>query len=121
GNPSSIIPSDNPYVNTSGARPEIWALGLRNPFTGDVKPGTNTIYINDVGAGAWEEIDVATKGANYGWPTAEGNSTNPAFTNPIYAYPHTPPGSGAAITGGSFYTGSVFPSQYSNTYYFCDF
>ena len=121
GNFNSLIPSNNPYVNTAGARPEIYAMGLRNPFTGDMLPGTNTFYMNDVGAGSWEEIDVAAPQANYGWPTAEGTSTNPAFTNPIYEYAHVPVGGVAAITGGAFYTGSAFPSSYSGSYFFSDF
>ena len=115
----NIIPADNPFVGQVGARPEIWAYGLRNPFSGDMLPGTNTLYVNDVGYDSWEEINIAVGGANYGWPTAEGLSQNPAFTNPVYAYAHN--GESAAIAGGTFYTGSLFPSQYSNTYFFSDY
>ena len=113
----NVIPGDNPFVNTPGARPEIFAYGFRNPFSGDIKPGTNTIYVNDVGEVTWEEIDSVTKGANYGWPLAEGNSAN--YANPISAYNHN--GGSAAISGGSFYTGAAFPSQYANTYFFSDY
>ena len=96
-------------------------MGLRNPFTGDMLPGTNTFYMNDVGQGTWEEIDVAAPQANYGWPTAEGNSTNPAFTNPIYEYAHVPVNAVSAITGGAFYTKSAFPTSYDGSYFFGDF
>jgi glucose/arabinose dehydrogenase/chitodextrinase len=117
--PNPLVPADNPYVGTPGAWPIIYASGLRNPFSGDMFPGTNNLFINDVGAGSWEEINIAAAGANYGWPIAEGTSTNPAFTNPLFAYGHGP--DGGAITGGSFYTGSMFPGQYANTYFFGDY
>ncbi len=117
--PDGSIPADNPFVNTPNARKEIWADGLRNPFTGDFKPGTNTLYVNDVGESTWEEIDQINKGANYGWPTAEGNSTNPAFTNPIYEYAHN--GAAACITGGAFYEASQFPGSYKDKYFFGDY
>ena len=117
--PNSIIPADNPYVGMAGARGEIWARGFRNPFSGDMKPGTSTLYVNDVGEATWEEINVLAKGANYGWPTAEGTSSNPAFTNPIYTYSHN--GGSAAIAGGAFYTGSMFPATYAGDYFFSDY
>ena len=50
----------------------IYALGLRNPFTFGVQPGTGRIFINDVGQNTWEEINDGTAGANYGWPGCEG-------------------------------------------------
>src|SRR5262245_18092830 len=80
--PKSIIPADNPFVGTSGARGEIWALGFRNPFSFNVQPGTGRIHVNDVGGGAFEEIINLLRGGNYGWPTAEGISSNPNFVNP---------------------------------------
>jgi glucose/arabinose dehydrogenase len=119
--PNPLVPADNPFVNTPGAWPIVYAYGVRNPFTGDIKPGTSTIYINDVGGGIAEEINQLAAGANYGWPVAEGPSSNPAFTNPTFSYPHVPVGSGAAIAGGGFYTGSAFPSAYHNTYFYSDY
>ncbi|HKB35342.1 MAG TPA: PQQ-dependent sugar dehydrogenase, partial [Gemmataceae bacterium] len=71
-NADGSIPSNNPFVNTPGARGEIWALGFRNPFTFAVQPGTGRIFVNDVGEGSWEEIDDLVKGGNYGWNTTEG-------------------------------------------------
>jgi glucose/arabinose dehydrogenase len=124
-NPDGTIPTDNPFYNaTTGVNRAIWALGLRNPFTFSVQPGTGRIFINDVGEDTWEEIDEGKPGANYGWPFAEGPSTNPAFTNPIYAYQHGPNDIfGSAITGGTFYNPSVpsFPAPFVGDYLFSDF
>ena len=117
-NSDGSIPSDNPFVGTSGARGEIWALGLRNPYTFAVDPTSGKIYINDVGENNWEEIDLSAKGANYGWPTCEGVCSNQGFINPIYAYSHSV---GQAITGGTFYRSSQFPSQYLGSYFFSDY
>jgi glucose/arabinose dehydrogenase len=114
----NIIPSDNPFVGVSGDRPEIWAYGFRNPFSGNIKPGTNDVLVNDVGNAAWEEVDRLVKGGNYGWPNAEGNSTNSAYINPLFTYPHN--GAGACIVGGVVYTGAAFPSTYSGQYFIAD-
>ena len=71
-NPDGSIPSDNPYVGQSGKRGEIWASGLRNPYTFTFQQGTGRMFINDVGNNSWEEINEGQIGANYGWPTCEG-------------------------------------------------
>ena len=72
-NKSGTIPTDNPFYPTaSGNNRAIWALGLRNPFKFAIQPGTGTIFINDVGEKAWEEINRGAEGANYGWPVHEG-------------------------------------------------
>ena len=119
-NPDGTIPSDNPFVNTTGAKGEIWALGFRNPFTGAMKPGTNTLYINDVGLATWEEINAVQKGGNYGWRICEGPCPDPDFIDPIYAYEH--PGEiRRVIAGGTFYDGSQFPEEYADSYFFGDF
>ena len=117
----NIIPTDNPFVGTPGARGEIWALGLRNPFTFAIDPAGGKIYINDVGLNNWEEINEGKKGANYGWPVCEGscNPPNSNFTDPTYEYAHN--GKSAAITGGTFYRGGQFPSEYYGSYFFGDF
>lgn len=117
-NADGSIPADNPFVGEPGARAEIWAYGLRNPFTLAVRPGSGEIFINDVGAGSWEEIDLGRAGANYGWPTCEGSCSTPGMANPIHAYPHSV---GCAITGGAFYEASHFPSSYRGDYFFADF
>ena len=126
-NPDGTIPTDNPFYGTAtGFNRLIWALGLRNPFTFAVQPGTGTMFINDVGQNTWEEINVGRKGANYGWPTSEGGvPANPSFDAPLYAYNHqasiTTP-SGCAITGGDFYNPptATFPASYTGLYFFAD-
>jgi glucose/arabinose dehydrogenase len=121
---AQLIPSDNPFVGQTGKRGEIYGYGVRNPFTGNVKPGTNIVYFNDVGSSIAEEIDQAAKGANYGFPASEGYTTNSAYTNPVYAYTHASTGNTngqAAITGGTFYTGTKFPAQYQGKYFFADY
>jgi len=115
----NIVPPDNPFVATPGARGEIWAYGLRNPFTFAVQPATGNLLINDVGQNSWEEVNRGIGGANYGWPLAEGLSTNPAFTNPNYTYPHG--SGGASITGATFYTSGPFGSAYTDNYFFGDY
>ena len=69
------VPPDNPFVTVSGARPEIWLIGLRNPWRMNFDGATGDLWIGDVGQNAWEEIDVARagdKGLNYGWDRMEG-------------------------------------------------
>src|SRR5436305_5646812 len=118
--PDGTIPPDNPFVQSTTARHEIWALGLRNPFTFAFRGTTNFMYINDVGESTWEEIDLGQAGANYGWPATEGPTTNPAYQSPIYYYGHS---EGCAITGGAFYSPSTpnFPSSYVGKYFFGDY
>jgi glucose/arabinose dehydrogenase len=118
--PDGTIPSDNPFVQSTTARHEIWALGLRNPFTFAFRGTTNLMYINDVGQSTWEEVDRGQAGANYGWPATEGPTTNPAYSSPIYYYGHS---DGCAITGAAFYSPSTpnFPSSYVGKYFFGDY
>jgi glucose/arabinose dehydrogenase len=124
-NPDGSIPSDNPfYTTTTGKYRAIWALGLRNPFTFAIQPGTGRMHINDVGAGTWEEINLGRAGANYGWPATEGPTTNPLYDSPIYAYGHGwTDTTGCAISGGAFYNSPAaqFPSDYTGDYFFADY
>jgi glucose/arabinose dehydrogenase len=119
-NADGSIPPDNPFANTPGAHPAVFNLGFRNPFTIDIEPGTGQMYINDVGAGSWEEIDAGLPGANYGWPATEGDASDPRFTNPVHVYSHA---EGCAITGGAFYNppSAQFPAAYVGKYFFADF
>ena len=136
------VPPDNPFVgatsfdglsvNTSQLRTEFWAVGLRNPWRFSFDPATGTLYCGDVGQDQYEEVDVITKGGNYGWATWEGSNSPPSgvSTNgqpipanpifPIIAYAH---GSGAsqgdAVIGGVVYRGSRFP-QLTGAYVFGD-
>ncbi|MEY2490213.1 MAG: hypothetical protein QOC70_2155 [Verrucomicrobiota bacterium] len=67
-NADGSVPADNPFFNiATGANRAIWALGLRNPYTFAFQPGTGRMFINDVGANTWEEINNGIAGSNYGW------------------------------------------------------
>jgi glucose/arabinose dehydrogenase len=134
-NDDGSIPSDNPYCTTPGNLACAgWAHGLRNPFTFAVQPGTGRIHVNDVGQGAWEEINVVSRGANFGWPATEGLTNATGVTPPIFTYPHdrnspVPAGNGpggfivgACIIGGGFYPSSgPFPAPWRGGYFFTDF
>jgi glucose/arabinose dehydrogenase len=112
--PAYTAPSDNPYVGVNGAD-EIYAIGLRNPWRWSFdRGGTNQLYAGDVGQDALEEVDIVTRGGNYGWRVYEGNScTNldpglctPAnYTSPIIQYSHT--AGRVSITGGYVYRGGL--------------
>jgi glucose/arabinose dehydrogenase len=123
-NPDGTIPAGNPFTSGTEQRKRIWSYGVRHAYTFAVQPGTGKIFLNDVGEKGWEEIDDATlPGKNFGWSSAEGNSTNAAFTNPVYAYPHGSGNfAGCAITGGCFFnpTSSNYPSKYFGKYFFQD-
>jgi glucose/arabinose dehydrogenase len=126
-NKDGTIPTDNPFYTTaSGNNRAIWALGLRNPFKFAVQPSKGTIFINDVGEDAWEEINEGAAGANYGWNIHEGPESNPQYVDPIFAYGHAgsdPATTGCSITGGVFYNPTTvrFPSGYVDDYFFADF
>jgi len=123
-NADGSIPPDNPFASTaSGAFRAIWAVGMRNPFTFGIQPGTGRIFLDDVGAMTWEEIDEGAAGANYGWPTTEGPTTDPRFVSPLFAYNHgSTPTTGCAIAGGTFYNPAIeeFPAAYVGKYFFGD-
>lgn len=124
-NPDGSIPTGNPYTTGTAQRRRVWASGLRNPYTLTFQPGTGKLFINDVGQNAWEEINDGTIGGkNFGWPAAEGNSTNPAYTNPVYYYGHgSGVGVGCAITGGTFFNppSTNYPTSYIGKYFFLDY
>ena len=106
------IPKDNPFVDDRRFRPEIWAWGMRNPwrFTFDRKTGT--MYCGDIGQNKFEELDVITKGGNYGWHIREAmhpfkdQPTDATLIDPIVEYGRD---KGASITGGYVYRGKKFP------------
>ncbi|HTR41609.1 MAG TPA: PQQ-dependent sugar dehydrogenase [Pseudomonadales bacterium] len=137
------IPSDNPFVgatsfdnlpvNTAQLRTEFWAVGLRNPWRWSFDPATGFLYCGDVGQDQYEEVDVVSKGGNYGWATWEGTHSPPSgvTTNgqpipvnpifPIYAYAHSSlSGPGNCVIGGVVYHGNRFPNL-SGSYIFGDY
>jgi uncharacterized repeat protein (TIGR03806 family) len=107
------IPADNPFVTTPFARGEIWAYGLRNPWRFSFDRKTGRLWAGDVGQDMWEEVDVITKGDNYGWSEYEGNhlyngSVNaPNAVAPAIEYDH---GVGKCVIGGYVYRGSRLPA-----------
>ncbi len=112
-NPPYMIPADNPFVGTNGAD-EIYAVGMRNPFRWSFdRGGTRQLWAGDVGQNAIEEVDIITKGGNYGWRVYEGTQCtnndpdlcNPNnFIPPIFQYSHT--GGRCSVTGGYVYRGT---------------
>lgn len=132
--PDGSIPTDNPTRfpgipgTTSGLNRAIWAVGLRNPFTFAIQPGTGRIFVNDVGQSTWEEINEVVAGANYGWPTTEGDFDPASFTNlrrPIHVYGRDGVAQGdsfgEAICGAVFYpAGGPFPAAYHGKYFYGD-
>jgi glucose/arabinose dehydrogenase len=125
------VPSDNPFVR-GGARPEIWAFGLRNPwrysFDDPSRGGTGALVIGDVGQNRWEEVDYEPRGRggrNYGWRNREGAHDNvtslpPAFlplVDPIHEYEHP---TGVSVTGGFVYRGAQLGAAFRGRYFFAD-
>jgi glucose/arabinose dehydrogenase len=121
------IPATNPFG--SSPTPEIWSLGLRNPFRFSFDHQTGDLVIADVGLSTWEEINFAPtsaglgRGANFGWPNCEGFCSNSAYSNPVFEYPHDDPGGdqafGCAILGGFVYRGSQIP-ELAGRYLYAD-
>ncbi|WP_327328886.1 malectin domain-containing carbohydrate-binding protein [Halobellus limi] len=119
-NKDGSIPSDNPYVDDGdpNTRGDIWASGLRNPFRAEWDHQTDRFFVAEVGLDTAEDIHLGKKGANYGWPDCEGECSDPAYDDPIYTYGHDV---GGSITGGDFYRGSQFPSEYEGAYFYGDY
>ncbi|WP_456448453.1 PQQ-dependent sugar dehydrogenase [Deinococcota bacterium DY0809b] len=119
GNPYAV-PEDNPFVANPRYRPEIWALGLRNPWRYSFDRATGDLFIADVGQNKWEEVDyvpapMSTSGGwNFGWNVMEGNHCFKPAKNckraglvpPILEYGHD---QGCSITGGYVYRGQAIP------------
>ena len=121
------IPSDNPFLKEEAVLPEIYAYGLRNPWGLFIDRETGLFWCADVGQDIWEEIDLITKGGNYGWSWREGaqpfairQEAPPAdvkFIDPIHQYDHS---QGLSITGGFVYRGKALPGL-AGAYLYGDF
>jgi glucose/arabinose dehydrogenase len=120
------IPRDNPFGGA--ARPEIWSLGLRNPWRFSFDRATGDLYVADVGQGAREEVDVAParagggRGLNFGWNRMEGFACYPpagdcdstGLTPPVLDYDHA---QGCSIIGGYVYRGAAIPGLHGHYLY----
>lgn len=107
------VPADNPFVQTPGAKPEIWAWGLRNVWRFSFDRTTGDLWAGDVGQNAIEEIDLIVKGGNYGWRAFEGHNVfDPQLAHGAKAKTMIPPvathprDEAKSITGGYVYRGS---------------
>ena len=132
------IPEDNPFVGKDGLD-EIYAFGLRNPYHISFDAGGNDeLFVADVGQDLWEEVNIVTKGGNYGWNIKEGNhcfdSANPEqspaacattdagggpLLDPIIEYNHFDNRGGVAAVGGYVYRGKLIKGMTGN-YVFAD-
>ncbi|NND74326.1 MAG: hypothetical protein HKN44_04915 [Ilumatobacter sp.] len=121
------IPADNPFVERTDIRDEVWAMGLRNPWQITLDEATGDMYIGDVGESDAEELDVipaGTSGQNFGWPWFEGardrqlgdRPDDVEFTRPVHWYPHT---LGPAVIGGRTYYGTEL-ADLRGAYLFAD-
>ena len=110
------IPADNPWAGLDGARGEIWAYGLRNPWRFSFDRQTGQLWAGDVGQNAWEEVDLIERGGNYGWAALEGNHCfRPAAgcvtegrIPPVAEYPLG--GGVCSVIGGYVYRGAEIPA-----------
>lgn len=137
------VPADNPFVGQEGAREEIWAYGLRNPWRFSFDPGGDRrLFVADAGQDLFEEVDIIVKGGNYGWRIREGTSCfnvdepgepladcpdtgsdGQPLIDPILELEHTSPAGipiGTVIIGGYVYRGADVPSL-TGDYIFGDF
>ena len=124
-----LIPEDNPFVDQAGARPEIWAYGLRNPWRFSFDRETGDLWIADVGQNSWEEVNYqpadSPGGENYGWVEREGAHCYPdgdacpldGMVDPVAEYSHDV---GISITGGYVYRGDA-AAGLQGVYLFADF
>lgn len=111
------VPSDNPFVNQAGARPEIWSYGIRNPQGMAMNPWSQVLWLNEHGPRGGDEINIPEKGKNYGWPLATWGINYSGFKipeakgetvegteQPIFYWKHSP-----AVSGMAFYNSNTFP------------
>jgi glucose/arabinose dehydrogenase len=126
------VPADNPFVGHKGYLPEIWIVGVRNPWRFEFDRSNGDLWIGDVGQDKYEEVDHlkavrgrnAGRGANLGWSAFEGDhvynsgiALTSHSTKPVYEYTHNP---ACAITGGFVYRGTRIPSL-RGSYLFSDY
>ncbi len=111
GQSGYAVPGDNPFAGKQGSRGEIWAYGLRNPWRFSFDRATGDLWLADVGQNSREEVDIITKGGNYGWSIMEGTEClgggsckRDGLLPPVVDYSST--GEDCSITGGFVYRGT---------------
>ncbi len=119
------VPKDNPFIGYPGARPELWAYGLRNPWKMDFDEKTGQLWVGANGQDLWETVHLIEKGSNQGWPIYEGSHpfhldrprgpTPPV--KPAAEHHHT---EARSLTGGVVYTGTKMP-ELTGAYIYGDF
>ncbi len=126
------IPPTNPFVGIAGAAPEIWAVGMRNPWRFSFDRITGDLWIADVGQGDWEEVDFQPAGSpggiNYGWRCYEGNhpyntsgcQPQSSYDSAVFEMSHGAPGFNCSITGGYIYKGGKYNDLFG-WYIFSDY
>ena len=128
------IPSNPFYTgDPDDNRSKIWAYGFRNPFRFELDPVSGIPIVGDVGWISIEEINIAKAGQNFGWPCWEGMEHQAGYESfsvceglyadgsdvkPVHYYVHPP---GAAVIGGTFYMGTIYPAEYQGAYFFGDY
>ena len=120
------IPAGNPFTGRSDVRPEIWALGLRNPWRFCFDSKTGDLWLADVGQDRVEEIDIIHPGENYGWNVFEGferfsdqyRKEGDKYVPPVFAYKRK---YGNSITGGYVYRGGQTAPSFDGVYIFGDY
>lgn len=118
------IPEDNPFHSSVHGRPEVWAIGLRNPWRFSFDAVEGSLFVTDVGQHLWEEINAVPAGApalNYGWSIVEGRHCysvvacdTEGLTQPVLEYPHTV---GCSIIGGYVYRGEALAGLEGHYFY----
>lgn len=119
------IPADNPYINTPGARPEIWAYGFRNPWRMDFDLESNQLWLGQNGQDLWEQVYLVRKGENYGWSVQEGSHPfylerkrgDEPITPPVAEHHHS---ESRSLTGGVVYRGRALP-ELNGTFLYGDY
>lgn len=119
------VPSDNPFIGFPGARPELWAYGLRNPWKMDFDEKTGQLWVGANGQDLWETVHLIEKGSNQGWPIYEGSHPF-HLDRPRGPTPPVKPAAehhhveARSLTGGVVYTGTKLP-ELTGAYIYGDF
>ena len=117
------IPQDNPFVDQQGALPEIWSYGIRSPQGLAIQPDSGEVWLNEHGPQGGDEVNIARRGLNYGWPeitygeeygggpVGEGKTHKAGMQQPIYYWRPS-----IAPSGMAFYRGKAFPGWNSSVF-----